>query len=81
MYKHNITGETLIGKSYKPQLSHNCANTRAHLELVKPRPRVTNSRATASVKARVKPQLKQAKHVRKNDVTTTTTGANRARVA
>ncbi|MQL74993.1 hypothetical protein Taro_007363 [Colocasia esculenta] len=33
--------------------SHNCANTRAHLERVKPRLRVTNSRATASGKARV----------------------------
>ncbi|MQM00154.1 hypothetical protein Taro_032884 [Colocasia esculenta] len=33
--------------------SHNCANTRAHLEWVKPRLRVTNSRTTASGKARV----------------------------
>ncbi|MQL69422.1 hypothetical protein Taro_001664 [Colocasia esculenta] len=33
--------------------NHNCANTRAHLEWVKPRLRVTNSRTTASGKARV----------------------------
>ncbi|MQL91870.1 hypothetical protein Taro_024479 [Colocasia esculenta] len=33
--------------------SHNCANTRAHLERVKPRLRVTNSRTTVSGKARV----------------------------
>ena len=53
LIKHNITGETLIDESHKPQLRHNCANTRAHLELVKPRPRVTNSRTMTSSKARV----------------------------
>ncbi|MQL80232.1 hypothetical protein Taro_012682 [Colocasia esculenta] len=51
--RHNITGKTLTVKSHKPQLSHNCANTRAHLEQVKPRPRVTNSRTTVSGIARV----------------------------
>jgi len=53
LFRHNITSKTSTGKSHKPQLSHNCANTRAHLELVKPRPRVTNSQTTTSSKARV----------------------------
>ncbi|MQL76154.1 hypothetical protein Taro_008529 [Colocasia esculenta] len=51
--RHNITGKSSTGKSHKPQLSHNCANTRAHLKLVKPRPQVTNSQTTTSSKARV----------------------------
>ncbi|MQL68069.1 hypothetical protein Taro_000372 [Colocasia esculenta] len=33
-FRHNITGKTSTGKSHKPQLSHNCANTRAHHKLV-----------------------------------------------
>ncbi|MQL84130.1 hypothetical protein Taro_016633 [Colocasia esculenta] len=49
----NITSKTSTGKSHKLQLNHNCANTRAHLELNKPRPRVTNTRTTTSSKARV----------------------------
>ncbi|MQL99586.1 hypothetical protein Taro_032314 [Colocasia esculenta] len=48
-----VEGKTSTGKSHKPQLSHNCANTRAHLKRVKPRPRVINHKLTTSSKARV----------------------------
>ncbi|MQM12940.1 hypothetical protein Taro_045860 [Colocasia esculenta] len=42
-----------LGHTTSHNRSHNCANTRAHLARVKPRLRVTNSRTTASGKARV----------------------------
>ncbi|MQL69409.1 hypothetical protein Taro_001701 [Colocasia esculenta] len=48
-----VEGKTSTGRSHKPQLSHNCANTRAHLKRVIPRLRVTNSQATVTGKARV----------------------------
>ncbi|MQM13902.1 hypothetical protein Taro_046829 [Colocasia esculenta] len=43
-----------LGHTTSYNHSHNCANTRAHFERVKPRPRVTNSRATVSGKALVR---------------------------